>query len=273
MSRAGGVGLLLLGCALAASGCATARSAAAPVDPALERELAAAEEPADGPRYVFLGVAMSDRSPAFDGDIRIMDRILRHHYGAAYRSVLLSNGEQVDEVRDLPLAAPQNVDVVIQRLRASRKPDDRFILLFTSHGTRGVLAEQQQGTPDPDGGVGSEALGRWVKALAPNRTWVMISACYSGSHLDKIMGAEVVAMTASDAEHSSLGCGTLNRTTFFVGALARSLDFDRSFAEVWGETERRIGDWERELGYPGAHPQLRVGKGLVGIEEEPLSRF
>jgi hypothetical protein len=272
---AGRAALLLSACALAAAGCATTRSDAAgpAVDPALERQLARAAEPADGPRYVFVGVAMSDRSPAFYGDIRIVDRILGHHYGPAYRSVLLSNQEQADGSPDLPRATPQNVDVVVQRLRAFRKRDDRFILLFTSHGTRGALAEQQRGARGLDGTVQSDVLGRWVKALAPNRTWVMISACYSGSHLDQVMRSQVVAMTASDADHSSLGCGTTNRTTYFVGALAQSLDFDQSFAQVWRETERRIGIWEKKLGYEGAHPQLRFGEELAELEDAPLSQF
>ena len=274
MIRAGGAALLASACALAAAGCATTRPGAPwAADPVLEQRLDRAGEPADGRRYIFVGIAMSDRSPAFDGDIRIVDRILGHHYGAAYRSVLLSNREQIDEIRDLPLATPRNIDLVLQRLRAARRPDDRFILLFTSHGAKGVLAEQSSESRNLDGVVDSAMLGRWVKALAPNRTWVMISACYSGSLLDQVMGSEVVAMTAADAEHASLGCGTLNRTTFFVGALARSLDFDRSFAEVWSETERRLGAWEKKLGYEGAHPQLRFGEGLSGLEAEPLSRF
>jgi hypothetical protein len=269
-------GAALLACALAAAGCAaTPRSGPGPwaADPILERQLDRAGEPADRPRYIFVGIAMSDRSPAFDGDIRIVDRILGHHYGEAYRSVLLSNREQIDETRELPLATPRNIDLVVQRLRAVRRPDDRFILLFTSHGAKGVLAEQSRESRNLDGVVGSAMLGRWVKALAPNRTWVMISACYSGSLVDQVMGSEVVAMTAADADHASLGCGTLNRTTFFVGALARSLDFDRSFAEVWSEMERQLGAWEKKLGYEGAHPQLRFGDGLSGLEAEPLSSF
>jgi len=260
---------------LAAAGCAAIQrpDARGTGETALERQLARAAEPAQGPRYTFLGVAMGDRSPAFYGDIRILDRILSHRYGAAYRSVLLSNREQWDQLRDLPLATSENVQLAVEALRAARRPEDRFIVLFTAHGNRGELSEEYPAPGRVRRSVPSALLGRWVKALAPNRTWVMISSCYSGSLLPAIEGPAVLAMTAADADHPSLGCGTLDRSTFFVGALVRSLDFDQSFDELWAATEERLRGYEARYRYPGANPQIRFGADLWGLRVKPLSRF
>lgn len=241
-------------------------------DTSLAAQLARVAEPAGGPRYVFVGLAMSDQSPAFLGDIRILDRLLAHAYGRAYRSVLLSNAEQYEPLRDLPLATPDNIEAVFRRLARLRTPQDRFIVLFTSHGSPGGLADTQA-----DFGatwiVDGDALGRWVRSLAPNRTWVVISSCYSGSLLGQVEGRNVVAMTAADRDRTSLGCGTTSRNTFFVGALARHLDLERTFAEVWAGTDQLLRVWERRYRYDAARPQLRFGQGVAALRAAPLSEF
>jgi len=274
LHRAAALAALSLTTACATLGGATQ----APPDPAgagdrsLAAQLARAAAPAPGPRYVFVGVALSDDSPAFLGDITILDRMLEHQYGARYRSILLSNHEQVEAVRELPLATPEQLEAVFARLREIRGPEDRFIVVFTSHGRRGKLQLRQRDARLQTT-VDAGAIERWMASLAPNRTWVVISSCYSGSLLDAVGGPNVVAMSASEADRMSLGCGTLNRTTFFVGALARSLDAAKRFAEVWADTTARIERWERELKYPGSKPQIRYGAEVRGLERAPLSEF
>jgi hypothetical protein len=262
------VATLTAGCA---AGGASRWGAASPADPALEAELASAAAPADGPRYIFLGVALSDASPAFHGDVTLLDRLLEHQYGKAYRRVLLSNGGADDEARDLPLATAANVDAAVRRLQELRRPDDRFIVLFTAHGGKGFLAAELHGRRRKD--VESATLGRWVHALAPNRTWVLVSSCYAGSHLAAMAGPQVMAMTAADADHMAFGCGTLNRNTYFVSALARSLDSGKTVQAIWDAAGDRLRGWEAWLKAPDAKPQVRVGEGLGDLMGAKLSTF
>ncbi len=216
-------------------------------------------EPDTAARYIFIGAALNDRQTVFDADIRLLDRQFAAAYGKAYRSVLLSNRRITEGPRDWPLASIDQLDEVFEFFSEHKRANDRFIVLLSSHGAPGVLEVSQQPLYRNARWLSSKKLESWMAALEPNRSWLMISACFSGSHLDRLHQDHLLVMTASSAKTASFGCANSQINTWFVSELSRALQTPQSFASLWDSTTLNISKREKQMKLPSSMPQLRLG--------------
>jgi hypothetical protein len=219
--------------------------------------------PADAPRYIFVGLALNSRETVFDADVRLLDRRLAARLGPNYRSVLLSNQRLLEKGpdRDLPIASIDQIDEVMEFLNEHKRAGDRFILLLSSHGAPGWLELEQPSFYPNRRLLSSNKISAWVDQLAPNKTWLLLSACYSGSHLRSLYQDHLLTMTASSAERPSFGCANTETNTWFVHELALSMDSNQhqTLQELWQQTSKNIGQREASKKFLASEPQIRFG--------------
>lgn len=225
------------------------------------------------PRYIFVAAALNSRQRVFDADVRLLDQTLAQHYGTAYRSLLLSNRRITEGDRDLPLASIDQLDEAFDALERLKRPQDRFIVLLTSHGSPGVLEVEQPALYRHPRLLSARKISALMDQLSPNRTWLMISACYSGSHLRQLFQDHLLTMTASSAQRPSFGCSNESTNTWFVHELAQSLAATRTFDELWAQTRQRVGLREEQSKLLSSEPQWQLGSDWKEGSNESWSRF
>ena len=228
---------------------------------------------AELPRYIFVAAALNSRERVFDADVRLLDQTLARHYGTAYRSLLLSNQRITEGDRDLPLASIDQLDEAFDALERLKRPQDRFIVLLTSHGSPGVLEVEQPALYRNPRLLSAKKISALMDQLAPNRTWLMISACYSGSHLQRLYQDHLLTMTASSAWRPSFGCSNDSTNTWFVHELAQSLASTKTFDELWAQTRKRISLREEKSKLLPSDPQWQLGNDWKGAHDESWTRF
>lgn len=215
--------------------------------------------PAEAPRYIFIGAALNSRERVFDADIRLLDRKFAAQYGAAYRSLLLSNQRIYKDDRDLPLASIDQLDDAFDALEQIKRPQDRFIVLLSSHGGSGMLEVEQPALYRNARMLSAKKVSAWMDQLEPNRSWLIISACYAGSHLPRLTQDHLLTMTAAAANRASFGCSNDFDNTWFVHELAESLDSTERFKELWQQARGRISIREAKSKLLPSDPRIKVG--------------
>jgi len=229
--------------------------------------------PEAAPRYIFVGAALNDRQTVFDADIRLLDRKFAAAYGSAYRSILLSNQRISEGRRELPLASIDQMDEVFDFLAQHKRPQDRFIVLLSSHGGPGLLEVAQLPLYPHSRLINSKKLGEWIDSLTPNRSWLMISACYSGWHLARLKQDHLLVMTAASAKNASFGCANDQVNTWFVHELAQAMQKDQSFGALWDSSYANIERREKQQKVLNSIPQIRSGSQWKEGLNEDWSRF
>jgi hypothetical protein len=272
--------LALLCLSLLLSGCVSYKlgSVAGSGTQTLQQQLARLQDdgqPADAPRYIFVGAALHSREHVFDADIRLLDSRFAARFGPGYRSVLLSNQRLLEKGpdRDLPVASIDQLDEVMAFLSTHKRAGDRFILLLSSHGAPGWLEVEQPSLHRQPRLLSSNKISAWVDQLAPNKTWLLLSACYSGSHLRSLYQDHLLTMTASSAERPSFGCANTETNTWFVHELAQSMAEAQTVQQLWQQTSQGIAQREARSKYLASEPQIRVGGDWKEAQFENWTHF
>jgi hypothetical protein len=108
-------------------------------------------------------------------------------------------------------------------------------------------------------------LRQWLDEAGIRHRVISVSACYSGSWIEPLRGDDTLVMTASDAEHTSYGCGRHSELTYFGRAV-----FDeqlrretRSFEEAHAAARPLIDQREQAAGKTDGYsnPQIAAGEG------------
>jgi hypothetical protein len=197
--------------------------------------------------------------PVFEREARQAEEILRDHFDADGRSILLSAGG--DGERRYPAASPNNIAAAIGHDGATIDPNEDLVVIFiTSHGS-------------PDGSVVLREQNRLGAAMRPthlrdmlaqagirNRV-VIISACFSGAFIAPLMDANTIILTAAASDRSSFGCQPQRDWTFFGDAYFNNgLRGGASLLNAFDSAKVLIERWEREQNLtPPSNPQRHVG--------------
>lgn len=234
----------------------------------------------DERRVIFVGAALHSREDVFDHDVALMADTLGPVYGAAWRSVLLSNLRVYAGDRALPLATIEHLDQVFETLAAAQRPNDRYIVLLSSHGGPNLLQVEQaaryRGTPRL---LSKDKIGDWAHRLGERPAWWVISACYAGSHLQQELPPRMLVMTAAAADRQSFGCGAAERNTWFIDALAGTLReaappaARQPIDALWQRTLQRVALREQERRLQPSQPALHVGPEVALRFQGPLGDF
>jgi NAD(P)-dependent dehydrogenase (short-subunit alcohol dehydrogenase family) len=236
---------------------------------ALEKDPTASTER----RVIFVGAALNGRQDVFDRDVTALDTALAQRFGSEYRSVLLSNLRIAQPPRTLPLASIDHLDDVFEALERTRRPHDRFIVLFTTHGAVRLLEVEQAALWKEPRLINDSKIAAWMKQLAPQPTWLILSACHAGSHLRSLGASHLITMTAAAADRLSFGCQNDETNTWFVHELLRALPTSTSLDQLWRSTLAAVAERERAMKFKESLPQRRIAPAMKERWDGPLQAF
>ncbi|MFZ6656898.1 C13 family peptidase [Undibacterium sp. TJN19] len=197
----------------------------------------------------------------FLNETTMVSTMMEKRFDTAGRSLQLANNPKTMD--SLPWATPLNLQRAITHI-ASRMDRDEDVLFmhFSSHGASdGELAASFWPlTVNP---VTPADLKRWLDDAGIKNRVISISACYAGNWIAPLSDANTLVMTASDADHTSYGCGSKSDLTFFGRAMYdeqlrdKTLSFEAAHAAVRPIIKQREEEAGKTDGY--SNPQIAVG--------------
>ena len=197
----------------------------------------------------------------FRRESRMVSDVMNKRFDAAGRNLqLLNHREHLD---NMPWATPLNLRRAIAGIAATMDRDEDVLFIhLTSHGARnGELATNfWPFSVDP---VTPVTLRKYLDEAGIRHRVLSISACFSGSWIGALASEDTLVMTASDADHTSYGCGRKSELTFFGRALydEQLRTSTRSFEQAHAAARKVIDKREKEAGKDDGYsnPQIKVG--------------
>lgn len=201
---------------------------------------------------------------------RLVASVMEQRFGATGRTVQLINHR--DTIAQSPWATPLNLKRTIDRMAQQMDLDkDVLFIHLTSHGGRsGHLSAEFW--PLAVDSLTPQALKAMLDTAGIRHRVISVSACFAGSWVEPLADADTLVMTASDADHTSYGCGHKSPLTFFGRAMYdEQLRSTWSFEAAHADARRVIEQREKEAGKTDGYsnPQIRVGP----VIREHLARF
>ncbi len=197
----------------------------------------------------------------FRRESRMVAEVMAKRFDAAGRGLQLMN--HAEEIDATPWATPLNLRRAIAGVaRTMDKDEDLLFIHLTSHGADdGELAADFY--PLDVAPVTPVDLKRWLDEAGIRHRVISVSACFAGNWIEPLAGEDTLVMTASDADHTSYGCGKKSDLTFFGRAMydeqlrAKTLSFEQAHAAARPIIDQREKAAGKDDGY--SNPQIKVG--------------
>lgn len=218
---------------------------------------------------VYLITASLWGEPVFEREATQAEAILREHFDADGRSIILSAGSGQGE-RHYPAANANNIAAAIGQVGSLIDPNEDLVVVFiTSHGA-------------PDGSAALRETNRLAASLRPthmrdmlsqagirNRV-VIVSACFSGAFIAPLMDENTIVLTAAAPDRTSFGCQPSRDWTFFGDAyFNHAVRGGASLVPAFDQAKTLIERWEREQNLtPPSNPQRHVGSHAAAMVQQ-----
>ncbi len=222
-----------------------------------------------------LTFAPYDGEEVFRRESRMVSEVMAKRFDAAGRGLQLLN--HADEVERAPWATPVNLQRAIDGIaRTMDVNEDVLFIHLTSHGAEdGELAVnfwplQVQAVTPPE-------LRRWLDKAGIRHRVISVSACYAGNWIAPLASETTLVMTASDADHTSYGCGRKSELTFFGRAMfdeqlrSKTRSFEQAHAAARIVIDKREKEAGKDDGY--SNPQIKVGAKIRPYLEKMQERL
>lgn len=231
------------------------------IDEAVDRM---APSQAGKPSAFFLGFAGYADQRVFAEEVKLAARVVGQRFGSQNRSLLLINDRRSRQ--GAPLANPTALRYALEAIAEKMDLDqDVLFLAVSSHGSRdGSISVLNGSLMFHD--LSASDLASALKETGFRWRVIVVSACYSGSFIEPLMGPGTAVITASAADRTSFGCSDDRDLTYFGEAFYRdALPVSRSLRDAFDRTEAAIVERERREGVEPSRPQAYFGQ---GIEEQ-----
>jgi Peptidase C13 family len=267
---------LIVASALCLVGCASTPYSGAgkeKSDALLRLQLDQADKAVPSPagRVIFAGFAMHAQSRAFRGDVLSAESWVRRIDPAAV--VFKLNNPVPGQQADWPYATAENMAIVLKKLSELARPQDKVVILFSTHGKPDVLSINfaDQYYPHLD----ARWLNQQLASLGSTPTLLLLSACHAGSFVPPLRTPSRVILAAAAANRSSFGCNFRSGNTFFVDALLNQEQTgDKNLIELMDAAKVDIDKREKAMGLtPPSLPQSAYGVTARTWAERPLQSW
>jgi hypothetical protein len=206
---------------------------------------------------------------------RMVGEVMAKRFDAAGRGLQLVNHRE--HLSDMLWATPTNLQRAIDSMAATMNPEEDVLFIhLTSHGASdGELAANFWPLEvDP---VTPADLKKWLDEAGIKHRVISISACFAGNWIAPLSGEDTLVMTASDASHTSYGCGKRSALTFFGRAMydEQLRNTTLSFEEAHAAARKIIDQREKEAGKDDGYsnPQIKVGSRIRPYLEKMRARL
>lgn len=223
------------------------------------------------PRLLFAGVAMDDRSTAFRNDVQLAEQVALAIDPNAVVFKLANPVPRQDA--DWPYATRENIQQVLQKLGALARPQDKVLLLLSSHGAPGVLA--LHAGQNALGVVAAADLQQWLQPLQKQPSLLLVSACFSGSLLEALQQPAHMVLTAAAKDRVSFGCQSQSDNTYFIKELLRQPGLlNLSARDAMQQAKQGVAALEKAQNLkPPSMPQQFYGKDAQAWSHQKLGEW
>lgn len=164
----------------------------------------------------FIGFAGYAPQDVFLKETNYVRALFDRRFDTHERSLVLSNNSKT--TGRYPIASASNLARALQHVGTVMDPDEDVLFLFlTSHGDVDLLAVDFWPLDLND--LGAYALRDMLKTSKAKWKVIVISACHSGSFIDKLKDETTLIMTAARSDRKSFGCSAESDFTYFSKAL------------------------------------------------------
>jgi Peptidase C13 family len=186
------------------------------------------------------------------------------------KSMFLRMGVQSGNIRELSAsqaeirrgALPANAENLEGSLRdLAVGKGDACLVHLTSHGTRqGFFLRNAPGiTPARLNSILERSCG-------DQPTVVLISACYSGVFLDRVMlKPNRIILTAAAEDRTSFGCSSENQYTYWDGCLIDSFSQSDNWALLYGAIKKCVETKEAQNRFMPSLPRAFFGEAIASL--------
>lgn len=204
-----------------------------------------------------------DSDPVFAREARESARVLARRYDAEGRTLVFA-GADGRGGRPLPVGSISTLTLALARIaEVMDRNQDVLVLYLTSHGAPDAGLAYHDG----DQGFGILSPARFaaiLDGLGIRNRLLLLSACYSGAFVPRLMSDTTAILTAASASRSSFGCRAENDWTFFGDALVNhALRKPQPLADAAAEARQTIIGWERAGRLDPSMPQVTIGDGVA----------
>lgn len=159
---------------------------------------------------------------------------------------------------DWPQATLENFELVMTKMAEVARPQDRVMLLISTHSNPGTLNINIAGKNAAP--ITARGLSDALAPLAKTPTLVVLFACYSGAFLEPLRAPNRVVLTATDVHKASLKCQYPGEYTFFADALFNQAGAEQLSITDWmGAAQKSIQAQEKRKRLASSAPKMFVG--------------
>ena len=223
------------------------------------------------PRLIYVGVAMDDQSTAFAGDVLLAASVAQQIDPQAL--VFSLNNPAPGGGISMPFSTRDNLEAVLKAVGSMARPQDKLMLLFSSHGAPGKLSLH---AGQAHLGFVTEAdLLRWLQPLKTRSMLLLISSCSSGSFIAPLHERQRIILTAAAKDRSSFGCTSRSDNTFFVKALLGQPDLLKlSLQEAMARALVGVTALESQMHLtPPSEPQASYGLDALAWSNQAIGHW
>jgi hypothetical protein len=219
-------------------------------------------------RLILAGFAMHSQSKAFRNDVLTAEKTILAVDPNAI--IFKLNNPAFGQDADWPYATTENIAVVLKKVSAIARPEDKVVVLMSTHGNVDVLSVNFSTKYYPH--VNAKVLNQWLADLRGKPTLLLLSACYSGSFIEPLAGPSRVVLTAAAKDRTSFGCQFHSTNTYFVDALLNQPSFENlSLEQLMAQAKITIDQNERKQNLtPPSLPQTSIGFSAKAWATQPL---
>lgn len=217
----------------------------------------------------FIGFAGYAAQDVFLKETDYVRALFDRQFDTHERSLILSNNAKT--VGRYPIASATNLSRALKQIGTQMNPDEDVLFVFlTSHGDVDVLAADFWPLDLND--LGAYALRDMLKASKAKWKVIVISACHSGSFIDKLKDETTLIMTAARSDRKSFGCSAESDFTYFSkalfdGALARGANIRQAFDIAKAQIEKRERDEKLEPSLPQIYSTPAIEAKLNALQQ------
>ncbi|MEP6825923.1 MAG: C13 family peptidase, partial [Ramlibacter sp.] len=188
-------------------------------------------------------------------------QVLGERFDAAGRTLHLVNHASTAATH--LWATPENLKRAVQAVAARMDRDNDILVLYlTSHGAQDFKLAASH-WPLEVAPVEPAMLRAALDEAGIRHRVIAVSACYAGGWIAPLSSDTTLVMTASDATHTSYGCGRRSPLTFFGRAmfdeqLRKTHSFEQAFAAAVPIIDQREKEGGKADGF--SNPQISVGE-------------
>lgn len=240
-------------------------------DALLQKQFASAEQhrsASSGGRLILAGFAMHSQSKAFRNDVLSAEKAVLAIDPNAI--VFKLDNPVLGQAADWPYATGENIELVLRKVSALARADDKIVVLMATHGNVDALAINFGNQDYPY--IGSRWLGQALEGLRGKPTLLLLSACYSGSFVEPLSRPERIILTAAARDRNSFGCDFHSSNTYFVDALLNQPSIlNHSIVQLMEQARTDVAQRERKMNLsPPSSPQIAVGRTVQAWANQPL---